>query len=454
MKIGLVGWGIETQSAFRYFGPGHSYSIRSEHMRDDFPVVSDSIEIRSLSHSHEKGDVAKYQDMSYLEGLDECDVIVMQPTARRNMSKVYASQPDVLKKVTTAHQIFMRESPTSHIIGVTGSKGKSTVSSLVYEMLKEDGQDVYIGGNIGVCALDFIHSLTPDSWVVLELSSYQLDELGHSPEIAIHLMMTEEHVDWHGSMEAYVEAKSHLVKHQKVEDITVYDPRNSHSTKNAHASRGIKIPFTKEPGAFIKDDTVHIDGQAVIDVRDCSLIGAHNHANICAAVTAARGAGVHIDAIRSALKMFKPLAHHLDPVHTKGTTVFVNDSVATVPVAAISALDSLDGSKILLIGGQDRGLDITEFVSELTARESSLIGVYVFGEMSPRLVESLSKTLLANKVHPLEAQNITDVVRAVHQNGQLADYVLLAPGFPSYDMYLKYTYRGDEFTKSVKELFC
>ena len=241
MTIGLVGWGVETQSVYRYFGDTHSYVICSEYFRDDFPAESSTVKINTLPGRHIKGDVGKVADLSYLAGAEHCDVIVIQPTARKNMTLFYANKPEVLAKITTAQHIFFEKSPTKHIIGITGTKGKSTTVSLIYEMLSAAGKHVLMGGNIGINPLEFIHELTPESWVVLELSSYQLDQLPYSPQIAVHLMMTEEHIDWHGSMEAYVEAKSYLVRSQKHDDITVYDDSVSNASPQSTA---MPSPYT------------------------------------------------------------------------------------------------------------------------------------------------------------------------------------------------------------------
>jgi UDP-N-acetylmuramoylalanine--D-glutamate ligase len=452
MKIGVIGWGIETQAMYSYFGAEHSYVICSEHVRADFPS-GQYVTIQTLADIRTKGDSGKNQDLSYMLNLEDCDVIALTPTARNNFVKVYKDNPGVLAKITTAQHVFFENSPTKNVIGITGSKGKSTVTTLVHAMLEKAGLHVFVGGNIGVSPLSFIQELTPESWVVLELSSYQLESLPYSPKIAVHLMMTEEHIDWHGSMDGYVDAKSYLVKNQTIEDIVVYDPNNHHSVKNTQLSRGTRIPFTKEPGAVIKDGGIYIDSQLVVKLSDMQLLGEHNYVNTCAAITAVWHITKDVDALRTALQETKPLPHHLETVHTYKNTRFVNDSVATVPAAALSAVKALKGTKNILLGGQDRGLAVDVFIEQLSEEADDIKHVVLFGEMMPRLMAAMKGTALEAKIIECHGDSITDVVKALGDRAVDADIVLLAPGFPSYDMYLKYTYRGDEFTAAVRELY-
>jgi UDP-N-acetylmuramoylalanine--D-glutamate ligase len=243
MKIGIVGWGVEGQSAYRYLGPEHEYLIVNEEPRNDFPAQSGKIKTQFITTERTPGLTGNVADLSYLDGVEACDKVIYTGPAAKNLEKKFGHDKSFWNKATTIQHIFFEEVKTKNIIGVTGTKGKGTTSTLIYEMLKAAGKKVFLGGNIGVPVLDFLADIQPDDWVVLELSNFQLYNLTYSPHIAVCLMLTEEHMEWHSGMEDYVEAKANLFRHQKKEDIAIYFEDNDYSKRIAGYSPGIKIPF-------------------------------------------------------------------------------------------------------------------------------------------------------------------------------------------------------------------
>jgi len=256
MKIGIVGWGLESQSAFRYFGPSHDYLIVNESAQDNFPPESNKIKVRFLANKAPIGIPGQVQDLSYLKGIEECDKIIYQPTAYFNLQKVFGDNPEFWKKATTVYDIYFENTPTQNIIGVTGTKGKGTTSTLIAKILEASGKTVHLGGNIGTPILDLLPSIKASDWLVWELANFQLKAASYSPHIAVCLMITEEHLDWHPSMEDYLEAKSNLFRHQKAEDVAIYFAKNEYSKKIAGYSPGKKIPYYEPPGAYIREDGV------------------------------------------------------------------------------------------------------------------------------------------------------------------------------------------------------
>src|SRR6266404_5794461 len=251
MKIGIVGWGLEAQSAYRFFGPEHEYLIVNEARQDDLPPESDKVKVQFLTNPAPPGIGGQVADLSYLQGIENCDKIVYQPTAYFNLQKAFGDNPDFWAKATTVYDIFFENCPTKNIIGITGTKGKGTTSTLIAKILEASGQTVHLGGNIGTPILDFLPDIQPDDWVVWELANFQLKTASHSPHIAVCLMITPEHLDWHPNLGDYLESKTNLFKHQTADDIAIYFADNKYSQQIAEASPGRKIPYFESPGARV-----------------------------------------------------------------------------------------------------------------------------------------------------------------------------------------------------------
>ncbi|MBX4199608.1 UDP-N-acetylmuramoyl-L-alanine--D-glutamate ligase, partial [Candidatus Saccharibacteria bacterium] len=340
MKIAIVGWGVEGKSAFKYFGPEHEYLIVNEEPAADFPQQSDNIKLQFLSGKREPGLTGNVADLSYLDGIKSYDKIIFSVTSRPNLEKRFGKDKTFWDKALTVQHIFFEKVKSKNVIGVTGSKGKGTTSTLVAKMLEAAGKKVFLGGNIGISVLDFVNDVKADDWVVLELSNFQLKDFPYSPHIAICLMLVEEHMDWHSDMEDYVEAKSNIFRHQSKSDIAIYFAEDDNSKKIAGYSPGLKIPYYQKPGAHLKDEKIVIgeDDKKIIDKSEIKLLGGHNLQNICAAVTAAWQVTQDIDAIKQVLSSFSGLEHRLEFVRELKGVKYYNDSFGTAPATAIVAM--------------------------------------------------------------------------------------------------------------------
>ncbi len=376
MKIAIVGWGIEGQSAFNYFGPDHDYLIVNEEPRDDFPAESDKIKVQYIHNVKPAGVTGNVEDLSYLEGIDNCDKIVYTPTSVKNLEKKFDDNHDFWRKTTTIRHIFFEQVNTSNIIGITGTKGKGTTSTLVAKMLEAAGKKVFLGGNIGKGVLDFMSEVQPDDWVVLELSSFQLYRFHYSPHIGVCLMISPEHLDWHMDMREYVESKSNLFKHQTEHDIAIYFSDNQYSVQIAEPSPGSKIPYYQTPGALVRPDgTIVIgeNGATEIATKDeVKLLGEHNLQNICAAITAVWSSlsevedPIKIKATRQVLTTFTGLEHRLEFVRELNGIKYYDDSFGTTPDTAIVAMQALPQPKVMILGGSDKGIPFDQLADAVT----------------------------------------------------------------------------------------
>lgn len=451
MKIGIVGWGVEGQSAYNFFGPEHEYLIVSEHSRDDFPAQTDNIHIQYSVKEKPEKPTGVVEDLSYLEGLNSCDKIIYTPVSVFNLKKQYGSNPAFWTKAITVQHLFFQTVRSKNIIGVTGTKGKGTTSTLIYKMLEADGKKIYLGGNIGNSMLDFVRDVEPDDWVVLELSNFQLKDFPYSPHVAVCLMIVPEHLDWHPNLEDYIKAKSHIFRHQSPNDIAIYFAANEYSARLAQYSPGKKIPYFRKPGAFVREDGAVVIGEQEVEIiktDDIKLLGEHNLQNICAAVTAFWQVGRNVEAINKVLTAFTGLEHRLEFVSVVDGVKYFDDSFGTTPETAIVAMKAFQEPKVLILGGSEKGSDFAELADEVL--KNNVKHVVAIGKTGTKITELLKQrgfTAISEGGDTME-----EIVAAARKSSQPGDVVLLSTGCASFGLFKDYKDRGNQFKQVVGAL--
>jgi UDP-N-acetylmuramoylalanine--D-glutamate ligase len=452
MRIGIVGWGLEAQSAYQFFGPDNEYLIVNESRQDDFPPESEKVKIQYLDQSAPIGIGGQVQDLSYLKGILDCDKIVYQPTAFFNLQKTFGNNPKFWNKATTVYDIFFENSPTKNIIGVTGSKGKGTTSTLIYELLKGAGKKAILGGNIGTPILDLLPSIGPGDWLVWELANFQLKAASYSPHIAVCLMITSEHLDWHPSFEDYIESKSNMFKNQSKNDIAIYFARNEYSQRIAGASPGNKIPYYNEPGAYVRADGKIVIGEEEIEIikkSEIKLLGEHNLENVCAAVTAVWQVSQDKESMHNVLSNFSGLEHRLELVRELDGVKYYDDSFGTTPDTVIVALKAIIQPVILILGGHDKGLDYKQLIDEIVLKDR-VRHVITIGMIGPKLAKMLHDKKFKSVSERLET--MPEIVAEAKAKAQAGDAVLLSCGTSSFGLFKDYKDRGNQFKRAVREL--
>ncbi len=451
MRIGIVGWGVETKSAYNFFGDEHDYLIVNEEPRDDFPAVSDKIRLQFLPTDRPVGMVSMVEDLSYLEGIDKCDKIIYQPTAYHNLKKTFGNDSAFWSKATTVLHIFFETVKTKNIIGVTGSKGKGTTSTLIAKMLEAAGKKVHLGGNIGLSVLDFVKDVGPDDWVVLEIANFQLHEFPYSPHIALCLMITREHMDWHPDLDEYVAAKANIFKHQKPDDIAIYYDKNKYSKEVAAYSPGKKVPYYAQPGAYVRDDGMIVAGESEVEIMPktgVKLLGEHNLQNICAAITAVWEISQSLDPIKEVLSSFSGLEHRLEFVRSLDGVKYYDDSFATTPESTIVALRAFKEPKIVILGGHDKGLPFEALAAEVAA--NNVRRVIAIGQTAGKITELLKARGFTDIVTGVD--KMPDIVAAARKTAQPGDVVLLSTACASFGLFKDYKERGEQFKQAVMAL--
>lgn len=430
MKVAILGYDTEGRASFDYFTAlGHEVTICDQKTSLETPVGSENV-----------------LGAAYLDNLDRFDLVIR--TAGMPPSVILDKNPGLDDKITTQINEFLRICPTKNVIGVTGTKGKGTTSTLIANMLAGAGKDVQLGGNIGVPPFTFLDKLSADSWVVLELSSFQLVDLRLSPHLAVCLMVVPEHLDWHSDMPDYIAAKSRLFMHQQVDDTAIFFAGNELSTQIASASQGKKIPYFALPGAVVENDQIVIDKQIICQTDELKLLGEHNWQNACAAVTTAWQVTQDVPVLRSILTTFNGLPHRLELVRTLAGVSYYDDSFGTTPDTAIVALQAFTQPKVLILGGSDKGASyeaLAHAVSKGNVRQVLLIG-----EQAARLQQALEAAQYTNFLPG--GTTMKEIVANAKSHARTGDVVLLSPACASFDMFKDYKDRGAQFSAAVQSL--
>ncbi|MCL5004168.1 MAG: UDP-N-acetylmuramoyl-L-alanine--D-glutamate ligase [Patescibacteria group bacterium] len=374
-------------------------------------------------------------------------------------------------EVSSQTKLFFELCPCP-IIGVTGTKGKGTAATLIYEMLKASGRDVYLGGNIGQPPLEFINKLTKDSVVVLELSSFQLEDLTQSPHAAVVLMVTQEHLDsqspdspnYHRSLKGYLEAKKNLVRFQNADDLAVinYDfPASRVLSEDTKAKTYFFSTREKiEKGAFIEGEKLILKvnglGQELCKKTDVFLCGEHNIQNILAASLASLLLGVGKETIINVIKSFKGLEHRLEFVREFKGVKYYNDSFSTTPETAIAAIKSFTEPEILILGGSEKGSDYGD-LGRLVAQSLNIKAVILIGVTAPKIKEAIRRGLTSSttglKFNLVEGlSSMKEIVEKASSLSKPGDVVVLSPACASFDMFKNYKDRGEQFKDEVNQL--
>ena len=357
------------------------------------------------------------------------------------------------------------------IVAITGSNGKTTTTTLVGEIIASGGHKTLVGGNIGTPAITFVEQSSPDTWIVLEISSFQLETVERfRPHIAAVLNITPDHLDRHGSMEKYIAAKARIFENQGAGDFAVLNADQEVTRRLAQGVKSQVLWFSREQGgkrngvpgepvvgllgqsvergAFVRDGAIVFrDGgrtTEIMPLSEISLKGAHNVENVLAAVAIGMAAGIEPGAVRRAVKDFRAVEHRLEYVATVRGVQYYNDSKATNVDATIKALESFPANVHLILGGRDKDSDYRELNPLLAARVKR---VYTIGEAAAKIEGQIGSAAPVTGAQTLEA-----AVQQAAEQAVPGDIVLLAPACASYDQFTSYEHRGRVFKQLVQAL--
>jgi UDP-N-acetylmuramoylalanine--D-glutamate ligase len=437
-RIALLGLGVENRALARFLQT-HAIPFAVCDARQPDDPLDDVREWRV-------GD-------DYLAGLTDFDLLFRTP----GLPFLDPRIQDVIQRgveVSSQTRLFLQLCPAP-VLGITGTKGKGTTTSILHALLATDSTTrVFSGGNIGRPPIDFLPELQPQDRVVLELSSFQLQDLDLSPHIALVLSVTTDHLDYHADRAEYIAAKKPICHHQTVDDILIINQDCPTARSFADASPAVVWSFSATApvaqGAWIADDQLlaRRPGAAAIALcptADIPLRGRHNEANVAAAVAAALCFGALPAPFAKTIQSFQGLPHRLEYVAECNDIAYYNDSLATTVDAAIAAIQSFDEPLLLIAGGASKGADFSALGTCIA--KSNIRAVLLIGEEAPRIEAAMQQAGLNTTIH--HCRDLTQAVATARDTAQTGDVVLLSPACASFDQFSSYAERGDLFKRLV-----
>ena len=417
----LLGFGREGKSSFRWFAenmPPISLAIADKNEA----IVGDPI----LGN---RKDISFFVGENYLKAVDSYQIILKSPGI---------FLPDATTKgktILTQTDLFLQKYHPQ-VIGITGTKGKSTTSSLIAHFLKYAGKKPVLLGNIGIPAFDMLPDIQEETPVVFELSAHQLRNVHHSPHVGVLLNIFPEHLDFFEDFSHYKEAKLNLFKYQKADDIAIHGflERNDDLSEAALQQSADVLLGEGVDIALIKKKT--------------TLLGNHNIFNMILAMTAVRNSGISTDQCLESLPFFQPLPHRLELLGTYKGITFYNDSISTVPQSTMAAVRSLPQTDVLLLGGFDRGLDYSELTDFLV---TSSVSYFLFmGKAGEKMYRQMRKS--AGEKTLLPVKDLKEAVKTI-ENLKDISTCLMSPAAASYDAFHNFEHRGDTFRELIKTFY-
>ena len=392
-------------------------------------------------------------NLSKLEGFD---IIFRSPSCLPTV-------PELQKEVergailTSEIEMLMKLCP-GKVIGVTGSDGKTTTTTLIYEILKANGYNCYLGGNIGTPLFTKLSEMTPDDIIVLELSSFQLMGMEISPSISVITNVSPNHLNVHSSYEEYIDAKKNIFKYQDKDGIVVLNYDNAITKAAAKEANGKVVFFSSKTKL---EDGIILDGDIIKECKDklrrhilstntVALRGVHNYENICAAI-AATSSLVEVEEAVKAVQEFKGVQHRLEFIREIDGVKWYNDSIGTSPTRTIAGLHSFDERIVLIAGGYDKHLDYTPIAKPILEKVDSLI---LIGDTAPKIFDAVKEEAEKQgkdiKIYMCdEFKNTVLVAKKVAKPGQI---VLFSPASASFDLFRNFEERGNKFKELVNNI--
>ena len=468
-KIAVIGLGVSNMPLIKYL-KNINANVAVFDKRD-----IEKIDNNIIKYLRENNIVGNFGE-NYLENLKGFDIIFRSPSCRPDTQELL----DEKKRgaiITSEIEMVVKLCP-GKVIGITGSDGKTTTTSLIYEILKRANYSCYLGGNIGTPLFDKLPYMKKEDFIVLELSSFQLMDMEVSPNISVITNITPNHLDIHKSYEEYIESKKNIFKFQNEDDILVLS-YNDEIVKNFEKeAKGKVVFFSKESklenGVMLNDDIIKYGENGIrrqlLNVKDVKLRGRHNYENICTAI-AATYTLVDFDVAVEAVKDFAGVEHRLEFVRDINGVKWYNDSIGSSPTRTIAGLRAFDEDIILIAGGYDKHLDYEPLARPILEKVTTLI---LLGQTAKKIenavkneVEKLNGEIYEEnnycilkyninkeekRIKLFMADSLEETVEIAYKEATNKDIVLFSPASASFDMFKNFMERGEKFKNLVKNI--
>ena len=435
-KVLILGFGREGKSSYNFITQNN---VRCELGIADINKIEDE---KALNDN-----ITVYTGDNYLNAMKDYDIILKTP----GISFKNVDIEDVKDKITSQTELFIKHGKDK-IIGITGTKGKSTTSSLIYSMLSKK-YNVFLVGNIGLPAFDEMDEYDKLDYYIYELSSHQLEFVKHSPKFSILLNMYEEHLDHYKDFNAYKEAKRNIFKFQSESDYYIYNYDEKDVINNDYVLNQNEIKVSKSDlqcGNYCSytDENIfgNIQGNKFnLTIPQNNIKGKHNIFNIAVATSVAKLLKVNDEDIINAIKEFKTLPHRLETIGTYEDITFIDDSISTIPEAVISATQSIENIDTVLIGGLDRGINYDKLIDYIA--QGNVNNVILMYESGKKIYEALSKMKCkCNAIYAEDLEKATELAIKITDKNKIC---LLSPAAASYGYFKNFEDRGDKFKEYI-----
>lgn len=400
----------------------------------------------------------KSMDLSYHLGQDSMDLsgieLIVKSPGVAPYSQIIQKARNMGIEIITDIELAYRLSPSKNIVAITGSNGKTTTSNIVGEAFAKSGLNTFLVGNIGVGILDRINQIQKDDIIVIEASSFQLeDTLNFKPQSSLILNISPDHLDWHGSYENYINAKKKIYKNQDKYNYTVlnYDDEIIRDLSEEVNSKIIwfSIENSLDKGIYMEDDDIIINIEKKVKLmnsNDLKIMGKHNLQNVLGSIGVLYSMGLDLKTIREELIEFSGIEHRLEYVLEKNKRKFYNDSKGTNPEASIKAIEAIKSPIILIAGGYNKNSDFEKFIKAFKKKGKALI---LFGDTKDEIKEcALKYGFKENYI----VENMNEAVLLAYKLSIEGDNILLSPACASWGMYKNFEERGRDFKNQVKKL--
>ncbi len=446
-KILILGFGREGTNSFRF-------------LRRAFPNkvigVGDRLDLEKIDKKYQKilkndNNVVLHFGKNYLKSIKNYDLIIKSPGVPLETIKPFVTKK---QKITSQTEIFLKNCPGT-TIGITGTKGKSTTTSLIHAVLKTGKIRAYLVGNIGKPVLSYLAKAQKNDVFVYEMSSHHLNRINISPHIAVFLNIYPEHLDYYKNFTEYSRAKQNITLYQTKQDYFIYNASNKLVSETARKTKAKRISFGEvNSDCRIENGYIFYGKENIFEIKNSPFAGEFYLADIMPAIIVGRLYRIPAKTITQAIKKFKPLRHRLEKVGTYKGITFINDSLATIPEATISAIDSLgENLQTIILGGFERNISFGNLAKKVLG--SSVENVILFPTTGEKIWKEISLLIKKGgskrKINGFDASSMADAVKLAYKHTRKGKTCLLSCASSSFNLFRDYKERGDLFRKYVKE---
>lgn len=435
-KIAILGFGKEGKS---------TYNFIRRHSSQPLTILDKNDILEKNPYLNDDKNLTIITGDNYLDNLSDYDLVIKTPG-------IALLDLDLSNINITSQLELILEVDKHNIIGITGTKGKSTTTTLMYEVLHNQNSNSFLLGNIGNPIFDYVEDFNDDSILVIEMSSHQLEYVKCSPHIGVILNLYQDHLDHTGSLEKYHNDKMHMFKYQDENDIGIYDGQNKYLidlvSKNNYKSKLYKFTEDEESDIYVKDNKVYYDDSIIYDGNTKrNLIGIHNLKNIMVVLLISKLLNLDINKVIEVINSFKPLEHRLEMVGTYNDITYFNDTIATIPEATINGINGLGNVDTLIFGGMDRNIDYSEFINYLkNSNISNLIGLPDTGHTICKALSDCNKNIFT-------VETIDEAVDLADKYTKKGYACLLSPAASSYNKFKNFEEKGNYYKTVIKNKY-